>query len=149
MLGDTSVLTPLPVRVKVPNVKPPNPAWSYVAHLPDKGDRTPHWNITDDHQIVLYHYVTRSQQEFVERKLTHTNLGAYSADFADAVGDNSTVPVAEHPDLDRLYAAFERKHGFDGRHIECAQGVRIAEEMNRARDARGWDAFSKTFGTDG
>ena len=75
-------------------------AWSYVAHMPEFGSEDMHDEITDDHQIVLYHYVTRSQQEFVERKLTHTNLGAYSADFAEAVGDNSTVPVSEHPDLD-------------------------------------------------
>ena len=117
-------------------------AWSYVAHMPEFGSEDMHDEITDDHQIVLYHYVTRSQQEFVERKLTHTNLGAYSADFAEAVGDNSTVPVSEHPDLDRLYADFERKHGFDGTHAICSQATHVAAAMNAARDDWGWDAFT-------
>ena len=90
--------------------------------------------------LIVAHYAV-CMQEFVERKLTHTNLGQVSSDFATAAGNHSG-PVSEHPDLDRLYARFEENHGFDGRHAVCAQATHIAAAMKEARESWGWSAFT-------
>ena len=91
--------------------------------------------ITNDYQIVLFHYVTRSQEDFVQRKINRRS-GVYATQFA-------ALQKADGGELDGLqldaqYAAFEHQHGFDGDHSVCQQGGAIADAMADARSKRGW-----------
>lgn len=108
---------------------------SYAGHLSDAEHRF-FSDITSDYQIALFHYVTRSQDDFVQRKI-NLRSGKYATQFAEVAGGNPTTPEA----LDAQYATFEREHGFDGNFPICEQGGAIAAAMERARTERGWNEF--------
>jgi hypothetical protein len=95
-------------------------------------------DITADYQIVLFHYVTRSQEDFIQRKI-NLRSGIYATQFAAMQTTASSAPTSD--EVDAQYAAFEREHGFDGRFPICEQGAAITAAMEKARTERGWSEF--------
>ena len=104
---------------------------SHAAHL-SEGEQKHFTSITNDYQIVLFHYVTRAQDEFVQHKILRRS-GVYATEFAKVAED-----MAAGTSLDAQYAAFEHEHGFDGQHDVCGQGAPLADAMTSAR-AAGWN----------
>jgi hypothetical protein len=123
------------------NMIPSSPAGplgtSYAGHL-NEADHNMFTSITNDYQIVLFHYVTRSQDDFVRRKI-NLRSGIYATQFAAMANKNESSPA----DTDKQYAAFEQEHGFTGEHAICKQGAIIADAMRNARAVKGWNEFNK------
>lgn len=106
-------------------------AASYPAHLSPKEHRRS-TNITNDYQILLFHYVTRAQNNFIERKINRQS-GVYATTYREIQG-NATADA----DTDELYARFEHEYGFDGDHTICRQGSRLSAAMDAARSSGAW-----------
>lgn len=114
-------------------------AASYPAHLSPR-EHTRSTNITDEYQLLLFHYVTRAQHNFVERKI-NLRSGVYATTYAEIAG-NATADT----DTNELYRRFEHEYGFDGKHAICQQGGRLASAMVSARAAREWHPIPETPG---
>eukprot|EP00892_Ulva_mutabilis_P003507 jgi/Ulvmu1/1528/UM011_0258.1 len=114
-------------------------AASYPAHLsPHEHARAT--NLTDDYQLLLFHYVTRAQNNFIERKI-NLRSGVYATTFREIQG-NATADT----DTDELYKRFEHEYGFDGEHAICQQGSRLTAEMDAARAAGRWSPIPEELG---
>jgi hypothetical protein len=123
----------------------PDTVWgtSNPGHLSDN-ELEKFKTVTDDAQIVLFHFVTRSQNDFMTRKI-NLRSGVYATEFKNmTIGDGSASgedgEARELPSgrkLDGLYARFERDHGFDGDYPVCRQGAALTDAVNAAV-ARGW-----------
>lgn len=121
MLGDG---TPLPLIGATGKGVSPG-AVSYHGHI-EQRKRLTQSQLTDQHSLVLFHYVTRSRSSFVERKIKLRG-GIYATEFA-ALAANSTVPGAS-VNMTAIFDNFEAAHGFDGDHAICKQGARLAEAL--------------------
>ena len=133
LLGDGQ---PLPMRRYGIHPGGSSPfGWSYDGHL-EPADFKRAGNVTDALQIVLFHYVTRSQNAFIERKIK-LRSGVYATMFAETAHGGRP----SQDELDAQYAAFEHKHGFDGQAPVCEQGGAMAAAMAAAR-AAGWSELS-------
>lgn len=62
---------------------------SYRAHL-DPGVHKHNTNITPAHEVVLFHYVTRSQNAFVERKINRRS-GIYATTYSELRAKDKTA----------------------------------------------------------
>ena len=84
---------------------------TYKGHL-DKDAYDP--RITDDYKIVLFHYVTRSLEDYTSRKIRLPS-GIYTHNYVSEGRQH-------HQDLkdSHVMTAFEHKNGFDGRAPVCS-----------------------------
>lgn len=87
--------------------------------------RAMHKRLTPAHRLVLFHYATRSYDEFVSVKLTRKRGGATTVNNK-----------ADHFDVADM-AAFEHRRRFDGNATVCASAVkaRYAQRCCRGRSA--------------
>lgn len=121
-----------PVKTFKPVADKTGTRFSYTAHLPFDTHEEFQTNVTDSHSIVLFHYVTRSREEFVERKATMIGSGKYGMEFrnmtmaAEAGGPGANLSQAE------MFADFEARHEFDKDDAICKQGAAIAEAAGLA-----------------
>eukprot|EP00892_Ulva_mutabilis_P003770 jgi/Ulvmu1/1765/UM118_0004.1 len=114
-------------------------AASYHAHLRPE-EHVHATNLTDDFQILLFHYVTRAQHNFIERKI-NLQSGVYATTFREIQG-NATPGT----DTDELYKRFEHEYGFDGDYAICRQGGRLTAEMNAAHAEGRWNPIPAELG---
>lgn len=112
---------------------------SYAAHLPPE-DHVAYANLTDEYQIVLNHYVTRSQDKFIERKIKLSGTGKYAETY-NALRANTTG-LSE----DELYKRFEELFGLNGGHAVCSQAAQVAQAMRTAQASGEWKAVPSTPG---
>jgi hypothetical protein len=132
VLGNAEPLNMWRVKM-IPGQEGPYGA-SYAGHLSENEHKF-FTDITDDYQLVLFHYVTRSQNSFIERKITRRS-GVYATTYKE-IADRAEDGASQ----DTLYALFEHEYGFDGAHVICEQGAPIAAAMQEARRTRGWTAL--------
>lgn len=109
---------------------------SYAAHIPPE-DHEPFATLTDEYQVVLFHYVTRSQDKFIERKIKLSGTGKYAEAFNELRAN--TTDMSE----DNLYARFEEFFGLDQDAGVCKQGARVATAMKAAMAAGEWSPVPK------
>lgn len=102
---------------------------SYAGHL-SENEHKYFTKITNDYQIALFHYVTRSQNSFVERKINRRS-GVYATTYGELAEKDKDA------DQDTLYKRFEHEYGFDGEHNICIQGEKISDAM-RVGVEEGW-----------
>eukprot|EP00892_Ulva_mutabilis_P002020 jgi/Ulvmu1/11819/UM080_0030.1 len=112
---------------------------SYAAHLPPEA-HVAYQNLTDEYQIVLNHYVTRSQDKFIERKIKLSGTGKYAETF-NALRSNTTGLTD-----DELYSKFEELFGLSGEHEVCSQASDVAAAMRAVQDAGDWSPVPTTPG---
>ena len=139
VLGNSEPLNMWRVKM-VPNAEDGPYGASNAGHL-SEAEHKLFTTITNSYQVVLFHYVTRSRDDFVKTKINRRS-GVYATQFAAMQSDSGQ----EHPSEEQLaqqYAAFEHEHGFDGQHAICEQGAHLATAMARARTDRGWNEFKK------
>jgi hypothetical protein len=86
---------------------------SYDGHL-----KAPAWNahttLTDAHRLVIFHYVTRSVQDYITRNMPRAAGSGKFAKSAKEYKKQLSNGGADDPFDPKRIAAFERKHGFDG-----------------------------------
>lgn len=81
MLGNAEPLNMWRVKmIPGPGTEGPYGA-SYAGHL-SENEHKYFTKITNDYQVVLFHYVTRSQNSFVERKINRRS-GVYATTYAE------------------------------------------------------------------
>lgn len=121
---------------------------SHKAHL--YGDAlNGHTAITDELQVVLFHYVTRSRSEFVSRKVRQGTGGvyqqAYMATAAELLGEEKKRKALRDEDAEaEVFAALEARFGLDGDAAICHQGAAAAAAVAAAR-AAGWSEFAPSW----
>jgi len=113
---------------------------SYAAHIPPE-DHEPFANLTDEYQVVLNHYVTRSQDKFIERKIKLGGTGKFAKAF-----DEILQTLDNMDDMEEAYRRFEADFGFDGDHAICRQGAAVAAEMRAAQASGAWSAVPRQPG---
>jgi hypothetical protein len=64
---------------------------SYAGHLSQNVHKY-FSKITNDYQVVLFHYVTRSQNSFIERKINRRS-GVYATTYADLAQKDKNAGV--------------------------------------------------------
>lgn len=140
VLGNSDPLGMWRINVKKFGIKQ-GELWaaSYPAHLSEH-EHTRYTDITNDYQILLFHYVTRAQHNFVERKI-NLRSGVYATTYAEIAG-NATADT----DTDELYKRFEHEYGFDGEHEICKQGAGLHSAMEAARASGEWNPIPDTPG---
>eukprot|EP00892_Ulva_mutabilis_P002017 jgi/Ulvmu1/11816/UM080_0027.1 len=107
-------------------------AVTYPAHL--KGElSTSHTELTSSYRIVLNHYVTRAQDEFIERKIRLGGTGKFAQAF-----EATMAGLGNQEEVDEAYRKFEEDFGFDGDHAACQQGAKVAMAMRAAMAADTW-----------
>lgn len=104
---------------------------SYAAHLPPE-DHEPFAALTDEYQLVVFHYVTRSQDKFIERKIKLSGTGKYAETFAQLRANTSDVSE------DALYGRFEALFGLDRERRICTQAAAVSAAMGEAVAAGEW-----------
>lgn len=129
---------PLPMRhayVHLANQTKAFPAGvTYPAHL--RGLNTDsHTAITPAYRLVVNHYVTRAQDEFIERKIKLGGTGKFAKAF-----DEILQTLDSKEDMEEAYRRFEADFGFDGEHEICRQGAAVAAEMRASQAAGTWMA---------
>lgn len=140
VLGNSDPLGMWRISVKKFGIKGgEHTASSYPAHLGPK-EHARATNITDDYQILLFHFVTRAQNNFVDRKIK-LQSGVYATTYAE-IAANATADT----DTDELYKRFENSYGFDGEHDICKQGGKLHSAMMAAREAGTWHPIPITPG---
>lgn len=92
--------------------------------------------ITPDYRIIINHYVTRSQNRFIDRKI-RIKAGVYATTYAEILAKRGGKGSQ-----DELFAEFEKEYRFDGQHAICGQGVLSGAAMRAARDSGQWDAIA-------
>jgi hypothetical protein len=73
---------------------------------------------TSDYRLVVFHYVTRSQEQFVEMKLKRVAVGEYGSTYRQMGGDSPEGLYSP-----RLMARFEHEEGLDGEQPVCSSVV--------------------------
>lgn len=99
---------------------------TYRGHLDEKQyDPT----LKGEHQLVLFHYATRSLEDYTSRKILLPG-GVYAHDYT-ALGKRTHQNVRS----EAVLAAFEHSNGFDGTSPICESAVQsgYAEHCCRAR----------------
>jgi hypothetical protein len=81
------------------------------------GTKAPDTRITDYHRLVLFHYVTRSLQDYTEKKLKAVT-GSQSTAYLIFCEKHMRSP--EDPEMLRMY---ENLAGFDGKAPVCASAI--------------------------
>lgn len=115
-------------------------AITYPAHL--KGENLEsHPEITPAYRLVLNHYVTRAQDEFIERKIRLGGTGKFAEAFAHIMSG-----LDDQTDMDAAYSRFEAEYGFDGDHEVCRQGATVAAAMRSAVAAGRWSPVPREPG---
>lgn len=109
-------------QVKLPNGS--SKAVSYRAHVHEDLE-VQKSHLTAEHSLVLFHYVTRSRNDFMQRKI-NLRSGVYASEFAALA--KAAGPFSEQATFD----AFEARHGFDGDHAICHQGAALAAAVKAA-----------------
>ena len=86
-----------------------------------------HSIVTDDYSLVLFHYVTRSFEEFMNRKIKNRS-GQYASEFQKQLSEM----VFTEPAVIEKFKEFEAHHLFDGDSPICHQGrnLRAAFKLN-------------------
>jgi hypothetical protein len=102
--GNTEMTNPL-------NVSSLGDSRTYRGHL-DKDSYNS--SISSGHRLVLFHYVTRSLEDYTSRKVRLPS-GIYTHSYV-------SQSKAHHEDLKdaRVMSAFEHKNGFDGNSAVCS-----------------------------
>lgn len=114
-------------------------AMSYPGHMyPNLHAR--YTEITEDYRIVINHYVTRSQNRFIERKI-RIKAGVYATTYAEILKKRGG-----RGSQDELFAAFEKEYGFDGEYPICGQGAASAAAMRAAIKAGTWHPINSSPG---
>ena len=119
---------------------PAKTAITYPAHL--KGDfNMSHTELTPAYRIVVNHYVTRAQDEFIERKIKLGGTGKFAQAFEQVMSglDGDT-------DVHEAYRKFESDFGFDGDFPSCKQGAAVAAVMRAAMAANSWSPIPRQPG---
>jgi hypothetical protein len=108
-------------QVAIPNSGKANSgkAISYRAHV-DEADQAEKSQLTRDHSLVMFHYVTRSRDDFLKRKI-NLRSGVYASEFAALA-----TAAGPYSQLQGTFDAFEAHHGFDGDHAICKQGAALS-----------------------
>lgn len=77
--------------------------------------------ISDDHSMVIFHYVVRSQKQFLRHKIRDNlnGTGIYARSFAELASKNSWTTDRE---LLAGFQGFEAQHALDGNHAICKLG---------------------------
>lgn len=91
---------------------------------------------SDEYQLVLFHYVTRAQDDFIRRKI-HMRGGIYATQFAAMAAEYEKEQPSQ-AQINEQYANFEHEHGFDGKFPICGQGAAISQAL-LAAEAEGWN----------
>ena len=87
--------------------------------------------LTELHQLVIFHYVTRSQDDFVQRKLALPGGGRFKTHFPELV--DAAAPHASS--LRELFRQFEHRFRLDGNDTVCSQGAELAAAVRRGGNA--------------
>lgn len=103
-------------------------AMSYNGHVePALQERQA--QLTNSHSLAIFHYVTRSRADFVERKIKMRG-GMYATQFAALAAESADSGVVLN--LSATFDAFEAAHGFDGQHEICKQGARLSDAVKKS-----------------
>lgn len=118
------------------------------AHLPPE-EYEGHELLTDAHKIVLFHYVTRSQEDFVGKKVLQGKGGKFQQRFLaiaeEILGDEKETALHDDAVAARVFAALEHEFGFDGDAAICGEGAGLAQGL-AAAEAAGWSATGADAG---
>eukprot|EP00892_Ulva_mutabilis_P002009 jgi/Ulvmu1/11809/UM080_0020.1 len=107
---------------------------SYPGHLYPSLHRR-YTKLTPEYRIIINHYVTRSQNRFIDRKI-RIKAGVYATTYAEILAKRGG-----RGSQDELFAEFEHEYRFDGAHAICGQGARAGGAMRAAKEAGEWDAI--------
>lgn len=141
VFGDGEPLPMSPVQ-SLPNNSTVNikGAVSYPAHLISHYQDW-HMEVTPAYKIIVNHYVTRAQNEFIERKIRLGGTGKFAQAFEEILNG-----LGDKDDVDEAYRRFEADFGFDGDHDICKQGAASELAMRRAIAAGQWGPVGRTPG---
>lgn len=113
---------------------------TYPAHLRGLNIES-HTSINPAYRLVVNHYVTRAQDEFIERKIKLGGTGKFAKAF-----DEILQALDNMDDMEEAYRRFEADFGFDGDHAICRQGAAVAAEMRAAQASGAWSAVPRQPG---
>lgn len=82
--------------------------------------------VTDDHSLAIFHYVVRSQKQFIQHKIRENmeGTGVYAKSFAKEVANQRWTGEEE---ILHGFRRFETKHGLDGDHDICKLGAALSD----------------------
>ena len=109
---------------------------SYVGHLtPERYPR--HRNITRRHKLAIFHYVTRSQKEYISRK-SKLPSGIYTYTFVKDYKRNRSKDTMNDPL--KAFADYENRFGFNEEHPVCSSAI------NAKYAERAWNSGVRSVG---